>query len=302
MSRHPDLDSRREQSQCHTLAFKKITMPTFSQRHGYKKLQKSLQRETVDEELRSRMWTLLKLFVWDRWNRNYYYASDTKEVEALWNQFWFRYFKKPSDERPTDCYNILRQYFFTCTWYEVYDFIEFIFSQLSNRFLEKLRNELNNTLTEENSAYRLVSDQFVEITSDTEIDSLEQAVSTPFSGVNTHMEAAISFLSDRKTPDYRNSIKESISAIESLFKIICKKKSATLSEGLKTFSNSIEIHPALLKGFEKIYAYTSDNDGVRHAIFDAPTATFNDAKFMAVSCSAFITYVIGKCAEYDHKI
>lgn len=287
-------------------------MPTFSQRHGYKPLEKTLQRDTVDEELRSRLWSLLKLFVWDRWKHDHRYDRDAQDVEILLDQFWFRHFKRPIDSRPEmfggeygrgkHCYDVLREHFFTCIWHEVYDFIEFVFEQLPDRFLEKLRNSINNVLREENSAYRLVSIQFAEITSDSEIESLEQATSTPFSGVNTHMQAAVSFFSDRKSPDYRNSIKESISAVESLFMILCKKKSATLSEGLKALPDSITIHPALLKGFEKIYAYTSDDQGVRHGIFDTPSATFSDAKFMAVSCSAFITYVIGKCAESGHEI
>jgi len=109
-------------------------------------------------------------------------------------------------------------------------------------------------------------------------------------------------LSDRKNPNYRNSIKESISAVESLFKILTGNKSATLSDGLKEIKSTIDVHPALISGFEKIYAYTSDQRGIRHAIFDSDKTSFSDAKFMLVSCSAFINYVVGKWSERGKKI
>ena len=52
----------------------------------------------------------------------------------------------------------------------------------------------------------------------------------------------------------------------------------------------MEIHPALLLGFEKIYAYTSDQGGIRHALFDSDKTSFSDAKFMLyfLSCFTFL--------------
>jgi hypothetical protein len=160
-----------------------------------------------------------------------------------------------------------------------------------------LCSSLNTILTEENSAYRLVGGQFVEITNDSEIQEVDAAARIGLDGVSTHIEAAVKFLSDRKNPNYRNSVKESISAVESLFMVLTKNKSATLSDGLKEIRTNIDVHPSLLLGFEKIYAYTSDQGGIRHAIFDSDKTSFSDAKFMLVSCSAFINYVIGKWSE-----
>jgi hypothetical protein len=44
----------------------------------------------------------------------------------------------------------------------------------------------------------------------------------------------------------------------------------------------------------KLYGYTSDDSGIRHAILDQPTVGFDEAKFMIVSCSAFVNYLIAK--------
>ncbi|MCZ7542089.1 MAG: hypothetical protein M5R40_00440 [Anaerolineae bacterium] len=97
-------------------------------------------------------------------------------------------------------------------------------------------------------------------------------------------------LADRENPDYRNSIKEAISAVEATAKIITGDKKATLRQALKRLG----LHPALESGLSSIYGYTSDADGIRHALTDEPNVTHDDAKFMLVSCSAFVNYLIAR--------
>lgn len=271
-----------------------------------------LQRDSLDEATRNRIWSVLTLCIWDKWNHDYRFYREASAIQNLLTRYWFSYFKKTSDTQPPmhpgeyykgkSFYNFLREYFFQSEWNEVFDLIEFALDNLYDELTQEACTLINQVLTEENSTYRLVGHQFVEITNDSEIREIDAAAQTELDGVSIHITAAVKFLSDRKNPNYRNSIKESISAVESLFKILTKTKSATLSDGLKEMKNSIEIHPALIAGFEKIYAYTSDEDGIRHAIVDLPMSSFSDAKFMLVSCSAFINYVIGKFAENNKKI
>lgn len=287
-------------------------MSLFSQRKGLKPLKKALQQESLDEATRNRIWSVLKLFIWDKLRRDPTYDPEASAVQNLLARYWFSYFKKPSDTEPPfhpgtyyrgkSYYDFLREYFFQSEWNEVFDLIEFALANLPEQMTLEACDLINHVLTEENSAYRLVNNQFIEITNDSEVREVDTAAQIELDGVSIHISAAIKFLSDRKNPNYRNSIKESISAVESLFKTLTKSKSATLADGLKEMKKSIEIHPALLAGFEKIYAYTSDEDGIRHAIVDLPTSNFSDAKFMLVSCSAFINYVIGKFAENGKKI
>jgi hypothetical protein len=287
-------------------------MRLFSQRKGLKPLEKTIQRDSLDEETRNRVWSVLKVFVWDKWSQNLDYDYDAQRVQKLLDLLWFRFFKKPSDTQPPmhpgeyyrghGYYDFLRENFFKNEWNDVFDLIEFILANWESRETDALCSMINSVLTEENSAYRLVSSQFVEITNDSEIEEVDAAAQTGLDGVSAHITAAVMFLSDRKNPNYRNSVKESISAVESLFKVLTKNQSATLSDGLKEMKKTNEIHPSLLLGFEKIYAYTSDQGGIRHAIFDTDKTSHSDAKFMLVSCSAFINYVIGKWAESGKKI
>ncbi|HHW57999.1 MAG TPA: hypothetical protein GXX15_10125 [Clostridia bacterium] len=94
-------------------------------------------------------------------------------------------------------------------------------------------------------------------------------------------------LTDRKKPDYRNSIKESISAVESLVKLISSDKKGDLNRAIRKLEEKIYIHPALKEAFIKLYGYTSDEGGIRHAMLESNNISFEDAKYMLVSCSAF---------------
>ena len=107
-------------------------------------------------------------------------------------------------------------------------------------------------------------------------------------------------LSDRQNPDYRKPIKESISAMDPLATISGSAKD-TLAGALDKIKEKIKIHPSLEKGFKQIYGYTSDTDGIRHALTEDTTSDFEDAKFMIVSCSAFLNYLIVKANKVGIK-
>lgn len=104
-------------------------------------------------------------------------------------------------------------------------------------------------------------------------------------------------LANRQAPDYRNSIKESISAVEALCSIIAGQTKASLGVALKTVENKVAIHGALKAALGQLYGYTSDADGIRHALLDESDLDLADAQFMLVSCSGFITYLLAKAVK-----
>jgi hypothetical protein len=55
--------------------------------------------------------------------------------------------------------------------------------------------------------------------------------------------------------------------------------------------------PAPEEAFVKLYGYTSDADGIRHALMDESDLASEDAKFMLVLCSAFVNYLLAKAAR-----
>lgn len=186
-------------------------------------------------------------------------------------------------------------------WHEVYDFIEFVAQNLPSgrdRFILKC----NIVLESELSPYRFVGGQLAELTDNLQGEALERVIAATahgvLSGVSEHLSQAITLFSERKAPDYRNSIKESISAVETAARVITGKPKATLGDALKVIDDKVSVHKALQKGFSAIYGYTSDQGGIRHSIIDASTPVeAEDARYMLVACSAFVGYLIEKATK-----
>jgi hypothetical protein len=205
------------------------------------------------------------------------------------------------DDNFADTYQRIRKLFFEWEWDEVYDFIEFISQVDCPVNSDEFRKFCNNMLERELSAYRFVDNIITEITDENELKEIENAIQsskeTKLTGVHSHLKSALTKLSDRKNPDYRNSIKESISAVESISQVISGNPKAELGQALKVVEQNIGLHGALKKGFIAIYGYTSDEGGIRHALLEESKVDFEDAIYMLVSCSAFINYLIMKSVK-----
>ncbi len=274
-------------------------MPRFSQRYGYSSIERAFQREAVDEPLRTKLWNALKLTIWDHYQRGRVpWVADPEisdRIDQMIERLWIDFFCKDLDSLPKfdrqhgkSSYQILKESFFTCEWFEVYDFMEAISQDQSKLLNEQVRQLINGILEEQNAAYRFVGEEIVEITDQQEIRAIEEGLAHPEKPVRTHLETALRMLSDRESPDYRNSIKESISAVEAACRLVSGDPSATLGDALKKVNN---LHPALSRAFNLLYGYTSDESGIRHSLIDEPNVTYADAKFMLVACSAFVSYL-----------
>jgi AbiJ N-terminal domain 4 len=277
-------------------------MALFSQRKGIHPMQKAVQKDSIDNELRNSLWSALYGFIY----RNYTYSNYdpvSANIRTLFNQYWLSYFKLPSDSQPEypAALERVRDYFFSCTWNEVYDFLEFTVKH-AEWIAEDLRKVCNLFLERENSAYRFVGNEIAEITSDVEIKAVEDALSSGIPAVEKHLQTALSLLSDRKNPDYRNSIKESISAVEAICRLVSGEPKATLGPALKQVSAKTPLHPAFEKGLLALYGFTSDEHGIRHSLLEEPNLHYSDAKFMLVVASGFCSFVLAKCAENGIKI
>ena len=142
---------------------------------------------------------------------------------------------------------------------QVYDLMQFCANLNSDdKNNAEFKEECNIILERELSAYRFVGNEIVQITSEIEIAEIEKAIAT-YETIAIHLKTALKLLADRKSPDYRNSIKETISSVESLCGIIADKpKAAGDALGAIKKSGIIELHPALNAAFDKLYGYTSD--------------------------------------------
>lgn len=277
----------------------------FSERYGYKPIREIIQKESMDDNLRNGIWSLFTIYLWNQVDYSSYQSHgniSTSNLKTLIIAYWLNFFKQPIDTIPIQFEKVLykvRSSFFNCKWHEVYSFIE---ETLENYPRELKKNkeffikELNNSLEKENSVYRIINNEITPITSEQEIQSIEEALknTNQYSGVQQHLNQALKLMSDRQNPDYRNSIKESISAVESICKIVTDDEKATLGKALKIIEDKFGLHPALKGSLSQLYGYTSDGDGIRHAMLEESNLSYIDAKFMLVACTNFINYLIEK--------
>lgn len=262
----------------------------FSQRIGKRPIQTVLQIEGMNDDLRVSLWNLLDILIWQDEEFLDIYSRDN--IKDFSSSLWFNFFKKPVDTIPEYNFEIiqqLRKFFFSAHWFDVYDFIEFVINSLSKK---DISTSVNIVLERELAGYRFISGSFIPVTDKQEIEAINQATKAgPFAGVEAHIRTAIDHLSRKQDPDYRNSIKESISAVESLAKELTSNPKATLGDALATLEKRGNMHPSLKRSLSALYGYTSDEGGIRHAMLDEPELSAADAKFILIACSAFINYM-----------
>ena len=140
--------------------------------------------------------------------------------------------------------------------------------------------------------YRFVNGVLCRIVSEEEIKSIESAINESPDAVAEQLNKALLSFADREHPNYANSVKEAISAVESQCCILTGDPKASLGEALKNLETTgVKIHPALNKAIHQLYGYTSDDPGIRHGGTETSNVDAALAQFMLVSCSAFVNYL-----------
>jgi hypothetical protein len=270
----------------------------FSQRMGLTPVESAFQTEGMNDALRNSLWNVFDGELWSTEGFLHDLIGDWGHIDDFSRALWSNFFKQRVDSRGDNPYQVLeniQSFFFESQWFEVYDFIEFVAGYYDNK---ELSEALNQILERELAGFRLISGSVAPVTAKEEVEAVKEAIEDiRYKGTVTHLRQALNHLSNRKKPDYRNSIKESICAVESLARELTKNPKATLGDALQLLEKTDRLHPALKRGLSALYGYTSDEQGIRHAMLEEPDLTATDATFFLVSCSAFINYLKAKTAN-----
>lgn len=278
----------------------------FSDRNGIKPINTEIQFEKLDNRTRT---ALVSLF--DRM----YFLIIPEIYPSIEKEFWVLilkdvYQKPVSQQEAYDNYfirnkllKIVKDTILEDDFDSVLSLIEYVFTLMDiivkQHYLSvNVIEQLNNILEREYVGYRYVDRYIIPITDQNEIESINEALENSQDKVVNHLTKALKMLSDRDNPDYSNSIKESISAVEAMCSVILKAPD-TLGAALKKLEDQgVLIHPALKSAFIQLYGYTSDASGIRHSgQLGGKDATFEEAKYMLVTCTAFINYLKGLIAK-----
>ncbi len=152
------------------------------------------------------------------------------------------------------------------------------------------------------AAYRLDTSQrpykFFPQTSKEQGEAVRRVIETlgesGMEGAAAHLRQAAQHINAGQHGD---SIADSIHAVESVAKKIDQRANKTLGPALDSLERAgVLKHPALKEAFKKLYGYTNDEQGIRHARLDkgSPDVGLDEAVFMFGACASFAAYLVAK--------
>lgn len=279
-------------------------MALFSERYGYVKPREVLIREAIPIEIQNAICSAFDLLR-ECFGQLEAFCEIKRYYRDLELAIWLYFENKRRDNFYTHYgHRTVATVFLEsdAVWYRKLDMLEFTIKWMANNYNDHDRSSilnsfieyLNSRFEELGFAYRIIKNNILEITSEQEIAEIEQATATTDAASN-HLISALALLAKRPDPDYRNSIKEAISAVEFICRSITDK--TTLGDSLKELEKrGVRIPKMLKSAFEKLYVYTNDGTtGIRHALMDdTEVPDFAEAKFMLVACCAFVNYLRAK--------
>lgn len=275
-------------------------------REGVRKLP-GLQREKWDSLTKDLVWEAISDFA-DEGGEN---SKVENFVTASMKQVHRHLFQKPmrefrhaysfNDWGPTQCVidSNYRDFYSRCSPKERLAFVEmFALGDNTPEMVARVCERLNAVFEERNVAYRLIYGLITDIDNEEERAAVEEAARE-----SSHITKAARFLYDKDALDYKNSVKESILAVEEISKGITGKSGATLGQCLRALEKELPARHLLWQGMEKLYAYSNKVGGVRHAQKPGEAdgeeneVSPAEARFILVACSAICNYLRAKQAK-----
>lgn len=291
-------------------------MPRFSHRYGFDP--ERPQGPIVED---APGW-LRDAFIVKILNRLTYIDQDTRcskrdheplGVKSL-NQNLCTIVKREMDDSDWDTFHCVYGLEFTlkkCEWYQFYDCIEEIGELLIehdkiyakstlalsayeeytfNTFIKNV-----NKLFEENGVgWRLNGRSHFETALPKDLSrrsvAIEERLSDKFEPArNSYRKAKQFALGVHKDPE--NSIKESVTALESVAKILYEN-TATFGAALNKMRGDSEVPKGIVSVMQKFYDYTNDEPGVRHGSTQTAKSDEMDAELALHLSAAFIRYLL----------
>jgi hypothetical protein len=179
------------------------------------------------------------------------------------------------------------------TYTETLGFVQWLLRERpSDQFAKKVEIVLESTRT----AYRVVNnDTIMQVASAIEAEAVTTALkSAKHRGIDGSRQHLLDASAALTGGDYATSIRESMSAVES----VCLSVT-----GVKDFAKAVAImdakkpmHPAFKIAINRLYDFTSQEPGLRHAKRHDATANVDerDAIFMIGVCASFVTYMLAE--------
>lgn len=274
---------------------------TFSQRHGYESIPEPMRLEEISDDLRRQIWNETRqLLIW--MTPTAFFSGTTRRfVERVLG----RLHGTTEDNIDTEYDAVFRSFkawIQGALFNEVLDLIELILHEHSyDSSTQRFATRIAEAFEYHIAAYCLDLShrpyQFFPRSNKAQGEATRSAIETiranDMEGADTHLRQAVTHINARQFAD---SITDSIHAVESVARTI-DPKAKTLGPALDSLQRSDVLkHPALKEAFSKLYGYTNDEQGIRHALLDrgSPDVDLDEAMFMFGACASFAAYLVNK--------
>lgn len=270
---------------------------SFSQAFDEEEIPKRLKLREISNEARTSLWNALY-----RSALEFPFDSSSRKWDDIFYDLHENFFKLRIDEYQLytpyleDSYekNLLKKWKFN----QIFDFLVYVMrhKDCPPEFI----NDVAKTFEKCQLAYIVDKEQPVTIypaTTETEgktfLEARKQLLENSFLGAETHLRKAADFLHQ---DEYADSIRESMHVVESVARKLAPDSPNSLNKALKVLQEENPLHPALKKGLQHLYGYTSDQKGIRHPLIDEKQANvgMDEAVFMLGACAAFSSYLLRK--------
>ena len=287
---------------------------TFAQRYGYEDLPEAMKLEFLSNDLRREFCNavayLARRFAIRR-NSAYFSSDGSLLFRSIFGEFEgipdravkggdIADFMNKSDHvlMYGPCHDVLKflEIAMRKTWEVVHRGSDFRIAY------EQLAVAIQKLLEKHGAAYRLDVEEghrwwFYPCECDEHASATAEALETlrtgGFESAKRHLRNAADHINSGR---HGNAVAESIHAVESVARKI-NPEAKTLTPALKSLQDrGLLRHSALRQAFEKLYGYTSDEQGIRHAQIDEGEANvgLDESLFMFGACAAFAGYLARK--------
>ena len=272
---------------------------TFSQAQGYEEVPRPLALGELSQEARIKLWDLLTIFAWRSrpgvhvayWTTDDYW----KEIFVMLHR---EFLMRPRDEfndRASELVEIYKPAILgDLPFNNVFDLFQMIMRHRNcpTNFIDVIAAVFRQCRL----AYVVATEQPVTIlpaVTEQEGEVLMSAIKE-FRGVGLHGAGAQLKKAGElvNSGDWAGAVRESINTVESIARLLAPNAN-TLAPALAELEKSGRLHPALRGAFDKLYGYTSDEEGIRHPLIENATSQVgqDEAVFMLGACASFASYL-----------
>ena len=227
----------------------------------------------------------------------------SRQIVSPWATLLYHYhtshLHEPADEFVDDleaCASEIKKLFLHGAYNHVFDFLQVVLRHPStpHKFCDSVASVLKDCMC----AYTVIEDgpTIVPISLPEQRKSIQDAfrVLKPdlFKGARSHLCKSAECINNG---DLAGSVRESIHAVESVARRLNADAEKSLKPALDALSQKAPLHHAFKRGIENLYGYTSDEDGIRHALLgEQEKVDIDDAVFMFGACTSFTAYLVNK--------